>query len=111
MAALNFLAAGLGWLGRHGTLAVGVSMFVGIALPPVGALLRPYFSESVIVLLVLAFLRVDPARLKAQWARPGLVLLAAAWSMVALPILSLLLLAGIGVVSFETLKRSPGLLL
>jgi len=111
MAALNLLAQALGWLGRHGTLAVAVSMFVGIALPPLGALLRPYFPETVIVLLVLAFLRVDPEKLRAQWTRPSLILWAAAWTMMALPVLCLLLLAGVGLVTFESLQRSPGLLL
>src|SRR5438128_1756571 len=111
MAALNFLANALAWLGRHGTRAVAVSMFVGIALPPLGALLRPYFSETVIVLLVLAFLRVDPAKLRAQWAQPGLVLFAAGWTMLGLPVLCLLLLAAFGAVTFDSLQRSPGLLL
>ena len=111
MVALNALAAALAWLGRHGTHAVAVSMFVGIALPPLGALLRPYFSETVIVLLVLSFLRVDPTKLRAQWARPGLMLAAAAWTMLALPVICLLLLAGVGLVTYESLQRSPGLLL
>ncbi len=111
MVVLNPLAAALGFLGRHGTLAVAVSMFVGIALPLLGPILRPYFSETVIVLLVLSFLRVDPAKLRAQWARPGLMLWAAAWTMLALPLLCLLLLTGVGLVTFESLQRSPGLLL
>ena len=111
MAVLNSLATVLAWLGRHGTLAVAVSMFVGIALPPLGALLRPYFSETVIVLLVLSFLRVDPGKLRTQWTQPALMLAAAAWTMLALPILCLLLLTGAGLVTFESLQRSPGLLL
>ena len=109
MAALALLANGLAWLGRHGTPAVAVSMFVGIALPPLGAILRPYFSETVIVLLVLAFLRVDPEKHRAQWTRPGLILWAAIWTMVALPVLALLLLAGFGAVAID--QRLPGLLL
>ena len=71
-------------------------MFVGIALPPLGALLRPYFPETVVVLLVLAFLRVDPDSLKAQWAKPGLLIAAAAWTMLILPVVGLLALTGLG---------------
>lgn len=108
---LNFLAAGLGWLGRHGTLAVAVSMFVGIALPPLGAIMRPYFPETVILLLVLAFLRVDPDKLRAQWARPALMLTAAAWTMLALPLICLILLTSASLVTWESLRGSPGLLL
>jgi BASS family bile acid:Na+ symporter len=111
MALLNRLAAALGFLGRHGTLAVAISMFVGIALPPLGALLRPYFSESVVVLLVLSFLRVDPRQLRAQWTKPALMLGAALWTMLALPLICLVLLTGIGLSPFESLQRSPGLLL
>jgi BASS family bile acid:Na+ symporter len=108
MAVLDLPAAGLAWLGRHGTRAVAVSMFVGIALPPLGAILRPYFPETVIVLLVLAFLRVDPTALRAQWARPGPLIAAAVWTMIVLPVLALLVF---GVASLGGLQHSPGLLL
>jgi predicted Na+-dependent transporter len=87
MAIFDRPAAVLAWLGRHGTGAVAISMFVGIAMPPLGTLLRPYFPETVIVLLVLAFLRVDPAGLRIQLSRPRLLLLAVAWTMLAVPAL------------------------
>lgn len=92
MRPMQAMASGLAWLGRHGTRAVAAAMFAGIALPPLGAILRPYFPETVVVLLVLSFLRVDPARLRAQWTAPGLILAAAAWTMLLLPLLFLLLL-------------------
>src|SRR4029079_13730469 len=82
------IAAGLALLGRHGTIAVAISILLGIALPPVGALIRPYFPETVFVLLCLAFLRVDPAALRAQWARPHLLAAAALWSMLVVPVLA-----------------------
>jgi predicted Na+-dependent transporter len=104
-------ADGLGWLGRHGTRAVAASMFVGIAAPPLGALFRPYFSETVILLLIFAFLRIDPAALKAQWARPGLMVAAAVWAMLVLPLIALAALFGFGVAAFPGLNGAPGLLL
>ncbi len=103
---LGRAAAALAWLGRHGTGAVAVSMFVGIAVPPLGAALRPYFPETVIALLVLAFLRVDPAGLRGQLARPRLLLAAAAWTMLAVP-----LLAGLGLAASGALNVAPALLL
>ncbi len=106
MAILDRPAAALAWLGRHGTGAVAVSMFVGIAVPPLGALVRPYFSETVIVLLVLAFLRVDPAGLRAQLARPGLLAAAAAWTMLAVP-----LLAGLALMAGSAAQIAPALAL
>ena len=60
MGFLDRLAAGLAWLGRCGTTAVAVSILLGILLPPLGALVRPFFPETVFLLLCLAFLRVDP---------------------------------------------------
>ena len=106
MALLDRPAAALAWLGRHGTAAVAVSMFVGIAVPPLGALLRPYFPETVIVLLVLAFLRVEPTGLRAQLARPGLLALAVSWTMLAVPAL-----AGLGLAAAGGAELSPALLL
>src|SRR5688572_32729090 len=106
MVILDRAAAALAWLGRHGTGAVAISMFVGIAVPPLGALLRPYFPETVIVLLVLAFLRVEPAGLRAQLARPQLLALAVGWTMVAVPAL-----AGLGLVAAGVADLSPALLL
>lgn len=106
MAGLDQTAAALAWLGRRGTSAVAVSILLGIALPPLGALIRPYFAETVFALLCLAFLRVDPSALRAQLRRPGLLGTAAVWTMLVVPILLGLALAGAGL-----LDNSPALLL
>ncbi len=99
-------AAALVWLGRRGTVAVAASILLGIALPPVGALIRPFFAETVFLLLCLAFLRVDPAALRTQLARPRLLLAAATWTMLVVPVLAGLLLHVLGLAD-----RSPALLL
>jgi BASS family bile acid:Na+ symporter len=105
MAGLDQAAAALAWLGRRGTSAVAVSILLGIALPPLGALIRPYFAETVFALLCLAFLRVDPSALRAQLRRPGLLGTAAVWTMLVVPILLGLALVTTG------LLDSPALLL
>ncbi len=99
-------AAGLAWLGRHGTNAVAVSILLGIALPPLGALIRPIFPETVFLLLCLAFLRVDPGALRAQFGRPKLLIAAAIWTMLVVPVL-----AGLGLRAFDLGDQSPALLL
>src|SRR5947209_1729136 len=99
-------AAGLAWLGRHGTNAVAISILLGIALPPLGALVRPFFPETVFLLLCLAFLRVDPGALRAQLARPWLLIAAAVWIMLIAPVL-----VGLGLNALDLFDRSPGLLL
>jgi hypothetical protein len=98
-------AAALVWLGRHGTGAVAASIFVGLALPPLAALFRPLVTEAIFLLLCLAFLRVDPAALRGYLARPGLVLAATAWTMLAVPALigGLFVLIGLP-------ERAPGLM-
>lgn len=106
MGLLDRPAAGLAWLGRCGTTAVAVSIFLGIALPPLGALVRPFFAETVFLLLCLAFLRVDPAALRAQFAKPWLLITAAGWTMLFVPVL-----VGIALNALDLFDRSPGLLL
>ena len=55
-------------------------------------------------MLMLAFLRVDPADLRRHWTRPGLTAAAVAWSMLVVPTVlgTLALAAGLG-------HRMPGL--
>lgn len=84
---MDAAAAPLGWLGRQGTRAVALSVFAGIALPPVATLFKPAFTPALVVLLCLAFLRVEPAALHAYLRRPKLVIAATIWIMVATPLL------------------------
>lgn len=83
---LDAPAAALSWLGRQGTRAVAALIVIGIAVPPVGAQLKPFVTEAVFLLLCIAFLRVDAAALKAYWARPGIVLAATAWTSLVVPV-------------------------
>jgi hypothetical protein len=85
--ALDAPAAMLSWLGRQGTRAVAALIVIGIAVPPVGALLKPFVAESVFVLLCIAFLRVDAAALRSNLGRPTLVLAATAWTSLVIPAL------------------------
>src|SRR5712675_901353 len=70
----------LSWLGRQGTRAVAALVFIGIAVPPIDALLKPFVTEAIFGLLFIAFLRVDPASLRTYLGRPGLVIAATAWT-------------------------------
>jgi predicted Na+-dependent transporter len=90
-------AAALGWLGRHGTRAVAISVFAGIALPPLAAWLKPAFTPALAVLLCLAFLRVEPVAFNAYLKRPALVIAASLWIMIAMPLAIGFALAAFGV--------------
>jgi len=38
------MIATLAWLGRQGTRAIAALVFVGIAVPPLGTPLKPFFT-------------------------------------------------------------------
>jgi len=99
-------AAALSWLGRQGTRAVAASLFIGIMLPPLAALLKPIFAYALFSLLCLAFLRVDPGALRAQFAKPWLLIAAVVWIMLIVPVL-----VGLCLNALDLFDRSPGLLL
>jgi hypothetical protein len=84
---LQLPIAALAWLGRQGTRAVAALVFIGLALPPVDAVLKPYVSEAIFILLCISFLRVEPDMLRGRLKRPGVVLAATLWTMLALPLL------------------------
>jgi hypothetical protein len=96
----------LSWLGRQGTRAIAALVVIGIALPSIGAVLKPYVTEAVFVLLCIAFLRVDIAAIKTYLRRPAVVLTATAWTSAAIP-----LLFGLGCRTFGLPQKSPELFL
>ncbi len=99
-------AATLAWLGRQGTRAIAAVVFIGIAVPPLGTLLRPFVTPAIFVLLCIAFMRVDAVTLRSYLRRPGTVLAATAWTMLAVP-----LLFGAICLAFGIDRKAPELLL
>jgi BASS family bile acid:Na+ symporter len=77
----------LAWLGGQGTRAIAALVLFGIAIPPLGELLRPFVTEAVFVLLCISFMRVDIARLRDHLRQPGLVLAATAWTTLGVPLI------------------------
>jgi hypothetical protein len=96
MSFVRALAAALAWLGRQGTRAIAAVVLIGIAVPPLGALLRPFVTPAIFVLLCIAFLRVDAAALGSYLRQPKLVLAATAWTMLAVPLLFGVICLGLG---------------
>jgi predicted Na+-dependent transporter len=96
----------LAWLGRQGTRALAALVFIGISVPPLGAVLKPFVTEAIFLLLVISFMRVDLAALRSYMRRPGIVLAATAWSTLVVPLL-------VGVICLATGfdKQSPDLFL
>jgi BASS family bile acid:Na+ symporter len=96
----------LSWLGDQGTRAVAALVVFGIAIPPLGALLRPYVTEAIFLLLCISFMRVDLIALRDHLRRPGLIIAATAWTTLGVP-----LIFGLTAHLFGIDKSSPGLFL
>ncbi|TYO62136.1 Na+-dependent transporter [Bradyrhizobium hipponense] len=96
----------LTWLGDQGTRAVAAIVFIAVAVPPLGALLRPYVTEAIFLLLCISFMRVDLAALYGHLRRPALVASATAWTTIGVP-----LMVGLTAYASGLTGRSPGLFL
>ena len=97
---------GLTWLGGQGTRAVAAVVFIAAAVTPLGALLRPYVTEAILVLICISFMRVDLAALYGHLRRPALVATATAWTTIGVPLI-------VGLIAHATglTDRAPGLAL
>lgn len=84
---LRLPLAALAWIGRQGTTGLAVSIFLGIAVPPLAAYVKPHLGETVFVLLVFSYLRTNPDELRQAVRAPGLAIVGALWAMIAVPLL------------------------
>jgi hypothetical protein len=84
------------WSGRQGTRALAAFVFIGIAIPWVGAVLKPFVTEAVFVLLCVAFLRMDTVAFRSYLRKPAIVLTATAWTSAFIPLLFGLVSVAIG---------------
>lgn len=103
--ALKMPVRAAAWLGRQGTRALAALVFIGIAEPPIGDVLKPFVTEAIFLLLCISFMRVDIAALRRHLQRPWIVAAATAWTTLAVP-----LLVGIGCLA-TGLDRVPDLFL
>lgn len=99
-------AAVLSWLGRQGTRAVAALIVIAIAMPSVGALLKPFVTEAVFLLLCAAFVLVDTAALRIYVRRPTILLAGTAWTALAIPTFF-----GASYLAFGLREQSPDLFL
>ena len=75
----------LAWIGRQGPRAIAVLVGIGIAVPPLGARLTAFVTPAIVILLAIAFARVDGDALRAYVRRPALALAATAWTALVIP--------------------------
>ncbi|WP_108818271.1 symporter [Pseudovibrio sp. Alg231-02] len=78
----------LRFLGRNGTNAVAISVFLGLLLPGIAEALRILLTPAIFILLTLSFIRVDNAAIANQLRRPLPAFAAMLWQMLILPLLA-----------------------
>lgn len=76
---------------RHAPILMILGVLIGLALPSVAATARPWVVPITIVLVLLSFLRIDPARLRMSFRSPGHLVAVAAAILLGMP-----LVAGLG---------------
>lgn len=91
-------------IGGQGTRALVALVVVGIAIPPLGAALKPYVTPAICILLCLSFMRLDIAALRGHLRRPGLVVAATLWTVLVVP-----LAAGVSSLAAGVPSAAPGL--
>jgi hypothetical protein len=96
----------LTWIGGQGARALAALVFIGVAVPPLGELLKPHVTEAIFLLLCISFMRVDIGALLNHLRRPGLVIAATAWTTLAVPAI-----IGLGAVAVGTNEHWPDLFL
>lgn len=78
----------LEWSARRGAALLAIGIFVGLFIPPLAALLRDVMTPTVVVLMTLVLLRVDPVQVLSYLRRPLLVVALLIWLLIACPMLA-----------------------
>ena len=82
---IAILSQGLGFLGRHAPQAMALGVFVGLALPSVADMLRPWLTPAVWVLLYLAMMRIAWRDLVERMRRPVFSAALIFWMLIVTP--------------------------
>ncbi|MEQ8656306.1 MAG: sodium:proton symporter [Hyphomicrobiales bacterium] len=93
---MHVLFAPLTFLGRHGTLAIALSLLVGTALPFLSATMRPFLDEAILALLTLAFLRIGFRAVGREFKSPLPVIVATMIAMLVMPALAFWIAQAVG---------------
>ncbi len=80
---MKFILDGLALIGRYGTQGFAVSIFLGLALPQFAAAARPLRAATIFVFVMITFVRVEAAALRALLREPAPLLLACLWLVAA----------------------------
>ena len=92
----HWITALLEWMARRGGVLLMGCVFVGVALPPLAALLRDTLTITVAGLMTLVLLRIDLGQVLAYLRRPLLVGALLVWLLIACPLIAWALVRAVG---------------
>jgi BASS family bile acid:Na+ symporter len=93
LAPLKFL---LEWSALRGAALLAGGIFAGLFVPPLAATFRDIITPTVVVLMTLVLLRVDPAQVLGYLRRPLLVVALLIWLLALCPLLAWGVVRGFG---------------
>ncbi|RDD60911.1 hypothetical protein [Ferruginivarius sediminum] len=76
----------LGFLGAHATRVLFVGIFLGLAVPPLAAIVRPALTPSVLIMMSALLLRIDWSEMAEYARRPMLATILTAWLLLGAPL-------------------------
>jgi BASS family bile acid:Na+ symporter len=82
----------LDFFGTHATRFLAGGVVIGLAVPPLAALMRPLLLAALVIPLTIALVRIDWSAFGAYARRPGLVVALVVWFLGVSPVLVWLLL-------------------
>lgn len=91
----------LSWFGKRGTECLAAGVFLGLAVPDLAAAARPLLVPAIAAMLTLSLLRLEPDAVLRTLRRPGLVVPAVAFVLLASPLL--------GYAAVVVLDPAPGI--
>jgi BASS family bile acid:Na+ symporter len=86
------MKAALGWAGRNGAAVVIAGVLIGLFLPPLAALARPYLAVAIFIFTFGSFLKFDANSLGAEVARPTQLALMVLWATFGVPLVIIMLI-------------------
>lgn len=92
----HWITALLEWMARRGGVLLAGCIFVGLAVPPLAAMLRDTLTITVAGLMTLVLLRIDLKQVLAYLRRPLLVAALLAWLLIACPLIVYAIVRAVG---------------
>ena len=83
---MNSLSKILIYIANRGTQSLTLMVFIGIFIPSIGGILKPFITESIFLLLCVSFLRIDILSLKKHIKKPKVIILTTIWSAIIIPL-------------------------